>query len=421
MGTDKRDINSVESMLDVLFDQAEDTKEGLACCSCFIDNRKYIVAMDLSYSSYLIMFIYNTENDKHFILKTKEEWDEVVKKVSDFLAYSDQSELDVSAYASYDYNRLEPNSDIVTKAIEQKRNFFICSYPETFENHYDPRDETGRTVLLITEFSDDFKQVQFFVHFENTDEAFRLSGETDAPDLVWNLYREFCSYEEDLQIREREESNRFYPKNKYDASDFKKVKYRFLEAIKSTLRSDIGIYSFRFRTDTGDFVAEIIAVSSELDDVRVIIYNIDTDQTFSRQIPGRRFFEEIFAVDLYIELFPEEAKAIYNRKYFDPMFVTIRQQVTDILDKANKEGSADCIIYAVNKEIPELSAKYAAEAVLDKDGNQIRLTVKDTFRENELYERIVEVGQSYDTMFSELYQFLYPNRLVLSKEDILEE
>ncbi|MGN0574688.1 MAG: hypothetical protein ACI4J2_01560 [Ruminococcus sp.] len=431
MGNDIRNTNSVESMLDILFDRTAETEQKMACCSCLIDNKKYIVAMDISNAPYLILLIFNTENEQHFILKTEEDWDDVVKKVCGFLDCSDKNELTVSDFGSYWYSRLEPDSSIiteeielepdssiVTEAIEQKRKFFICSYPETFEDHYDPCDENGRSVLLITEFSDDFKQVHFYVHFENTDEAFHLSEATDTPDLVRNLYCELCDYEENLQIKEREELNRFYPQNKYDAADYAQVKSLFLKAISNAFKSDIGIYSFRFRTDAGSYAAEIIAVSSELNEVRVIIHNIDTKQNFTRTFSGRKFFEEIFTVDLFIALFPEEAKEIYNRESFDPEFDTTRQEITEILDKASKEGSAGCSFYGVNKDIPELGAEYSADAVLEKDSNQIRLTVKDTFKENVSYECTVEVGMPYDGLFSGLYQFLYPKRIALSIEDI---
>ena len=188
MGNDIRNINSVESMLDDLFDLTAETEQKMACCRCFIDDNKYIVAMDISDAPYLNLLIFSTEDGRYFILKTEEEWDDVVKKVCAFIACSDNSELSVSLYSSYWYSRLEPNSSIVTQAIEQKRKLFICGYPETFEDHYDPCDETGRNVLLITEFSDDYKQVHFYVHFEDTNEAFHLSKATDTPDLVWNLY-----------------------------------------------------------------------------------------------------------------------------------------------------------------------------------------------------------------------------------------
>ncbi len=137
MGNDIRNTNSVESMLDNLFDRTVETEQKMACCSCFIDNKKYIVAMDISNAPYLILLIFNTENEQHFILKTEEDWDDVVKKVCGFLDCSDKKELSVSDFGSYWYSRLEPDSSIITEAIEQKRKFFICSYPETFEDHYD--------------------------------------------------------------------------------------------------------------------------------------------------------------------------------------------------------------------------------------------------------------------------------------------
>lgn len=418
MGNDIRNTNSVVSMLDNLFDRTVETEQKMACCSCSIDNKKYIVAMDISNAPYLILLIFNTESEQHFILKTEEDWDDVVKKVCGFLACSDQSEVSVSSYSSYWYSRLEPDSSIVTEAIEQKRKFFICSYPETFEDHYDPCDENGRIVLLITEFSDDFKHVHFYVHFENTDEAFHLSEATDTPDLVWNLYCELCDYEEDLQIKEREELNRFYPQNKYDAVDYAQVKSLFLKAISNAFKSDIGIYSFRFRTDVSQYAAQIVAVSSELDEVRVIIHNIDNNQCFSRPVSGRRYFEEIFAVDLFIALFPEEAKAVYNKEHFDPLFIEIRQKIIEILDQAAKDGSSNCSFQAVNKEIPELGATYLAEVVKEKDGKDVRLTVKSSYRNNLSFEHTVEIGMPYEDMFNELYRFLYPCRIALLIEDI---
>lgn len=117
-------------------------------------------------------------------------------------------------------------------------------------------------------------------------------------------------------------------------------------------------------------------------------------------------------------LFPEEAKEIYNRERFDPEFDAARQKITDILDKASKEGSAGCSFYGVNKDIPELGAEDSADAILEKDSNQIRLTVKDTFKESVSYECTVQVGTPYNKLFSGLYQFLYPKRIVLSIEDI---
>ena len=139
--------------------------------------------------------------------------------------------------------------------------------------------------------------------------------------MLNKTYDRFCEYQEELQIREREDDNRFYPQEKYIASDFTQVKARFCEAIGSAFKSDIGIYSFRFRTDAGSYVATVAAVSSELNEVRVMIHNIDTNQTFTRQVSDRQFFEEIFAVDLFIELFPKEAHALYQEKKFDPKFV----------------------------------------------------------------------------------------------------
>ena len=418
MGNDIRNINSVESMLDDLFDLTAETEQKMACCRCFIDDNKYIVAMDISDAPYLNLLIFSTEDGRYFILKIEEEWDDVVKKVCAFIACSDNSELSVSLYSSYWYSRLEPNSSIVTEAIEQKRKLFICGYPETFEDHYNPCDETGRNVLLITEFSDDYKQVHFYVHFEDTNEAFHLSEATDTPDLVWNLYCDFCEREEALQVKEKEELNKFYPQNKYDAADYSQVKSLFLKAINEAFKSDIGIYSFRFRTDACHYAAQIVAVSSELDEVRVIIHNIDNNQCFSRPVSGRHYFEEIFAVDLFIALFPKEAKAIYNKEHFDPLFNEIRQKIIEILDQAAKDGSSDCSFQAVDKEIPQLGATYLAEVVKEKDGKDVRLTVKSSYRNNLSFEHTVEIGMPYEDMFNELYRFLYPDRIALLIEDI---
>lgn len=421
MGNDIRNINSVESMLDDLFDLTAETEKKMACCRCFIDNNKYIVAMDISDAPYLNLLIFSTEDGRYFILKTEEEWDDVVKKVCAFIACSDNSELSVSLYSSYWYSRLEPNSSIVTEAIEQNRKLFICGYPETFEDHYDPCDETGRNVLLITEFSDDYKQVHFYVHFEDTNEAFHLSEATDTPDLVWNLYCEFFDREEALQIKEREELNRFYPKNEYAVSDFRQIKNLFLNSVNGAFKSGIGIDTFRFRTDSGQFAAQTIAISSELNEVRVIIHNIDNNQSFSRPVSGRNYFEEIFAVDLFIELFPLEAHALYQEKIFDPKFEKIKKQITDILDKVQQGSSSSCSFYAVNKDIPALAEEYSADAVLEKDRKLVHLTVKCPYKKNLSYEQAVEVGKPYDEMLKNLYQFLYPNRISLSIEDIPSE
>ena len=420
MGTEIRNINSIESMLDDLFERAKASEEKIACCKCIVDSREYIAAMDIVDGSYIVTFFYNTSNDNHLIvnIEKSEDWEEADRKLSDFLDCSDQNKLTVSSYASYWYSRLEPNSDIVTEAIEQKRKFFICCYPETFDDHYDPYDETGRSVLLITDFPNDFEQVHFYIHFEYTDEAFHLSESMDSPDLLWNLYCEFCDYEDKLQIKEKEVLNKFYPQNKYAASDFRQIKALFLKAINDAFKSDIGINSLRFRTDAGQFAAQIIAVSSKLYEVRVIIHNIDYNQYFSRPVSGRDYFEEIFAVDLFKELFPEEAKEIYNKECFDDLFDKIRQKITGILDQALEEGCSSCSFQAVDKEIPELGATYSAEAVLEKDSNLVHLTVKLQSRNNTPFEHTVEVGQVYDTLFDKLYRFLYPNRIALLIEDI---
>ena len=420
MGNDIRNINSIESMLDDLFERAKASEEKIACCKYIVDSREYIAAMDIVDAPYIVIFFYNTLNDNHLIvnIEKSEDWEEANRKLFDFLGCSDHSELTVSSYASYWYSRLEPNSDIVTEAIEQKRKFFICCYPETFNDHYDLCDETGRNVLLITEFSDDFKQVHFYIHFEYTDEAFHLSESTDSPELLWNLYCEFCDYEEELQVKEKEVLNKYYPQNKYAASDFRQIKAMFLKAINGAFKSDIGINSIRFRTDAGQFAVQIIAVSSELYEVRVIIHNIDYNQCFSRPVPGRDYFEKIFAVDLFKELFPEESKEIYNKDRFDDLFDKIRQKITGILNQAVETGCSSCSFQAVDKEIPELGATYSAEAVLEKESNLVRLSVKLQSRNRGSFEHTVEVGQVYDNLFDKLYQFLYPNRIVLLIEDI---
>ena len=247
---------SVEEMLDALFDRADTSENRLVCCKCFVENRKYIVAMALSNSSANV-FIYNTEDNTYFIaaIASSEEWDDADKRISDFFDCSNQNGLTISEYAENWYSRLEPNSNIISNSIKQKRSFFTCCYPETFEDHYNPMDETGEIVLLITEFSDDFSSVHFYVHFLGTDTAFLLSEDTNSPDLVWNLYCKFCDNQEKLQIREREADNKFYPQDKYSASEFTQVKARFCEAIGSAFKSDIGIYSFRFRTDAGNYAA----------------------------------------------------------------------------------------------------------------------------------------------------------------------
>lgn len=413
---------SVEEMLDALFDRAETSENRLVCCKCFVDNGKFIVAMALS-DSYITVFVYRTEDDVYSIVYQQYDgdWDDTAEKIADFIRCSNKNELTVSEYAEYWYSRIEPDSNIISDSIKQKRSFFICCYPETFEDHYDPMSETGETVLLITEFSDDFSSVHFYVHFLGTDTAFLLSEDTNSPDLVWNLYCKFCDNQEKLQIREREADNKFYPQDKYSASEFTQVKARFCEAIGSAFKSDIGIYSFRFRTDAGDYAASAVAVSSELCEVRVMIHNIDTNQTFSRQVPDSRFFEEIFAVDLFIELFPQEAHALYQEKTFDPMFEKIKEQITDILDKARLGCTSSCSFHCWNKDIPELGEKYSADAVLEQDSNLIHLTVKCPSKKKLSYERTVKIGELYDEILSELYRFLYPNRIALLIEDIPTE
>lgn len=413
---------SVEEMLDALFDRADTSKRGLSCCKCFVENRKYIVAMALS-DSYITVFVYRTEDDMYSIVYQQYDgdWDDTAEKIAAFIGCSNKNELTVSEYSEYWYSRIEPDSNIISDSIKQKRSFFICCYPETFEDHYNPVDETGEIVLLITEFSGDFSSVHFYVHFLGTGTVFSLGGDTDYKELLNKTYDRFCEYQEELQIREREDDNRFYPQEKYIASDFTQVKARFCEAIGSAFKSDIGIYSFRFRTDAGDYAASAVAVSSELCEVQVMIHNIDTNQTFCRQVPDSRFFEEIFAVDLFIELFPQEAHALYQEKIFDPNFEKIKEQITDILDKARQGCPSSCRFHAWNKDIPELGEKYSADAVLEQDSNLIHLTVKCPSKKKLSYERTVKIGELYDEILSELYRFLYPNRIALLIEDIPTE
>lgn len=413
---------SVEEMLAALFDRADTSKRGLSCCKCFVENRKYIVAMALS-DSYITVFVYRTEDDMYSIVYQQYDsnWDDTAEKIAAFIGCSNKNELTVSEYSEYWYSRIEPDSNIISDSIKQKCSFFICCYPETFEDHYDPMSETGETVLLITEFSDDFSSVHFYVHFLGTGTVFSLGGDTDYKELLNKTYDRFCEYQEELQIREREDDNRFYPQEKYIASDFTQVKARFCEAIGSAFKSDIGIYSFRFRTDAGNYAASAVAVSSELCEVRVMIHNIDTNQTFSRQVPDSRFFEEIFAVDLFIELFPKEAHALYQEKTFDPKFEKIKEQISDILYKARQGNPSSCSFYAVNKDIPELAEEYSADAFLDKGRKLVHLTVKCPSKKELSYEQTVKVGKPYDKILGGLYRFLYPNRIALLTEDIPTE
>jgi len=412
-------INSVEAMLAALFDRADTSKSGLSCCKCFVENRKYIVAMALS-DSYITVFVYRTEDNMYSIVYQQYDgdWDDTAEKIAAFIGCSNKNELTVSEYAEYWYSRIEPDSSIISDSIKQKRSFFICCYPETFEDHYNPMSETGETVLLITEFSDDFSSIHFYIHFLGTGTAFGLGGDTDYKELLSKIYYQFCEHQEELQIREREENNSFYPQDKYIASDFTQVKARFRKAIGYAFKSEIGIYSFRFRTDTGNYAASAVAVSSELDDVRVIIHNIDSNQTFTREVAGRQFFEKIFAADLFVELFPNEAHALYREKIFDPMFDKIKEQITEILNKTCQGDPSSCSFHAVNKDIPELGEEYSADAVLEKDRKLVHLTVKCPYKENLSYEQTAKVGKPYDKILSELYRFLYPNRIALLIEDI---
>lgn len=413
---------SVEEMLAALFDRADTSKRGLSCCKCFVENRKYIVAMALS-DSYITVFVYRTEDDMYSIVYQQydSDWDDTAEKIAAFIGCSNKNELTVSEYSEYWYSRIEPDSNIISDSIKQKRIFFICCYPETFEDHYDPMSETGETVLLITEFSDDFSSVHFYVHFLGTGTVFSLGGDTDYKELLNKTYDRFCEYQEELQIREREDDNRFYPQQKYIASDFTQVKARFCEAIGSAFKSDIGIYSFRFRTDAGNYAASAVAVSSELCEVRVMIHNTDTNETFIRAVPDRQFFEKIFAADLYIALFPKEAHALYQEKTFDPNFEKIKEQITDILDKARQGCTSSCSFHCWNKDIPELGEKYSADAVLEKSRKLIHLTVKCPSKKELSYEQTVKVGKPYDKILSGLYRFLYPNRIALLTEDIPTE
>ena len=413
---------SVEEMLAALFDRADTSKRGLSCCKCFVENRKYIVAMALS-DSCITVFVYRTEDDMYSIVYQQydSDWDDTAEKIAAFIGCSNKNELTVSEYSEYWYSRIEPDSNIISDSIKQKRSFFICCYPETFEDHYDPMSETGETVLLITEFSDDFSSVHFYVHFLGTGTVFSLGGDTDYKELLNKTYDRFCKYQEELQIREREEDNRFHPQEKYIASDFTQVKARFREAIGNAFKSDIGIYSFRFRTDAGSYVATVAAVSSELNEVRVMIHNIDTNQTFTRQVSDRQFFEEIFAVDLFIELFPKEAHALYQEKEFDPKFEKIKEQISDILYKVRQGNPSSCSFYAMNKDIPELAEEYSADAFLDKGRKLVHLTVKCPSKKELSYEQTVKVGKPYDKILSGLYRFLYPNRIALLTEDIPTE
>lgn len=433
MGTDIRNYDSVELMLDALLNQALDTKHGISCFNCFIDQKSFIIAMDLSDKDYCVIFIYNTESDQYLIINERYDWhdvdkkiyaflgssaQEVDKKVSVFLGYSDQSVLNVTANAVYWQENLLPYNDFVTEAIKLKRKFFISSYYDIFDDHYAQWDEISRLVLLITKFSDDFKQVHFYVHFVGTNLAFHLSEKTDTPYIMRNLYYEYCDYEEKLQIREREEANKFLSKDKYSSSDFNLIKLRFLNAISSAFESDNGIYSFRFQTNNGDYAVEIIAVSSDLYEVTVIVYDINTNNIFSRQVSNRSFFDNNFTVDLFKELFPEEAHALYKEKIFDPKIREIKKQITDILDKARQGSPSSCSFYAVNKDMPDLTEKYSADAFAEQNSNCLRLTVESPYSGEPSYVETVKSGESYDGIFNKLYSFLYPNKISLSKEDI---
>ena len=170
-----------------------------------------------------------------------------------------------------------------------------------------------------------------------------------------------------------------------------------------------------------NFAASVVAVSSELNEVRVMIHNIDTNQTFTRAVSNRQFFEKIFAVDLYIALFPKEAHALYQEKTFDPTFEKIKEQITGILDKARQGCPSGCCFHCWNKDIPELGEKYSADAVLEQDSHLIHLTVKCSSGKEPSYEQTIEAEEPYDEILRELYRFLYPNRIALLIEDIPTE
>lgn len=68
-------------------------------------------------------------------------------------------------------------------------------------------------------------------------------------------------------------------------------------------------------------------------------------------------------------MFPQEAKAIYNKKHFDPKFDKIQKEITVLLDKAVQEGTADYSFYGVNKEIPELGEEYSTKVIYEKNSN----------------------------------------------------
>ena len=109
---------SVEEMLDALFDRADTSENGLVCCKCFVENRKYIVAMALS-DSYITVFVYRTEDDMYSIVYQQydSDWDDTAEKIADIIDCPEQNELTVSEYAEYWYSRIEPNSDIISAIV----------------------------------------------------------------------------------------------------------------------------------------------------------------------------------------------------------------------------------------------------------------------------------------------------------------
>jgi hypothetical protein len=100
------------------------------------------------------------------------------------------------------------------------------------------------------------------------------------------------------------------------------------------------------------------------------------------------------------------------------MFEKIKEQITDILDKARQGCTSSCSFHCWNKDIPELGEQYSADAVLEQDSHSIYLTVKCPSKKELSYEQTVRVGKPYDQILSGLYRFLYPNRIALLIEDI---
>lgn len=221
-------INSVKAMLDALFERANASVEekgdnGVSCCKCFVDNKTYIVALNLyDYScvcdySFDEIFIYNTEDKTYFIdrKRVNKEWGEMIRKITDFIGCSGHNKLTVSEYAYFSRENLLSDNNIISDSIKQKRSFSICCYGDYFNDCYDDCNEAGREVMLITEFSDDFQNIHMYVHFTLTDVAFYLKESTDTPDLVCNICHKIDDYERELQIRERETGNKFRPQDTY--------------------------------------------------------------------------------------------------------------------------------------------------------------------------------------------------------------